>query len=151
MGTSVADIHGRPLRPSGFEEPLFLGPGDKKAIAEHLRESSGWLRRADDVPAGGSRRAGEVCHVLSRPDGNAYLVRAGRDSGGRGCRSRRTKKRRVARVVERWREVRSWWEPGRGTDWLCFRVLLSDGAVVDLALERLGERAGSWSLVRVLD
>ena len=57
----------------------------------------------------------------------------------------------MSRVIERWREVRSWWEPGRGADRLCFRVELSDGAVVDLALDRSGERAGSWALVRVLD
>ena len=151
MDAGVSEIHRQPSRPPGFEEPLFLGRSAKKEIAEHLRESSGWLQRADDVPAGGLRRAEEVCYVFSRPDGNAYLVRAGRDSGARGCRSRRTKKRRVARVVERWWEVRSWWEPGREIDRLCFRVVLSDGAEVDLALDRSGERAGSWSLVCVID
>ena len=60
-------------------------------------------------------------------------------------------KQRVARVIERWREVRGWWEPGGGTDRLLFRVLLSGGSVVDLAVERSEERAGAWSLVRVLD
>jgi len=149
MDASVSEIHGHPLRPPGFEEPLFLGSGDKKRIAEHLAASSGWLRRADEVGDGELEGSREVCHVLAGPDGGAQLVRAGQ----RGCRRgrRRATRHRVARVVERWREVRSWWEPGRGTDRLCFRVQLADSAVVDVALDRSGERAGSWSLVRVLD
>lgn len=150
MEASVSEIHRHPLRPPGWAEPLFLGRAAKKEIAEHLKESSGWLRKAGEVRAGELGGAEEVCHVLVRPGGSAHLVRAGRRPGP-GCRRRRSSKRRVARVVERWREVRGWWEPGRGTDRLCFRVLLSDGTVVDLALDRSGEHAGSWSLVRVLD
>ena len=147
MEASVSEIHRQPLRPPGFEEPLFLGRADKKEIAEHLRRSAGWLRRAGEVREGELQGTGEVCHVLARPDGSAHLVRgfAGRP-GGR-CRRRRAIRSRVERVVERWREVRGWWEPGRGADRLCFRVRLTDGAVVDLALDR----AGSWSLLRVLD
>ena len=40
-----------------------------------------------------------------------------------------------------------------GEDRVVYRLLLSDGAVVDLALDRgeAEERAGSWSLVGVLD
>jgi hypothetical protein len=54
----------------------------------------------------------------------------------------------VARVLERWREVRSWWEPERRVDRLVFRVVLVGGAVVDLALER---SSGRWLLVGVAD
>ena len=154
MDAGVSEIHRQPSRPPGFEEPLFLGRSAKKEIAEHLRESSGWLWKADEVRTGGAGRTGEVCHVLSRPDGSALLVRARRGFGRPAARRHprcRISKRRVARVVERWWEVRSWWEPGREIDRLCFRVVLSDGAEVDLALDRSGERAGSWSLVCVID
>ena len=147
MEASVSEIHRQPLRPPGFEEPLFLGPGDKKEIAEHLRQSAAWLRRAGEVREGELEGTGEVCHVLARPDGSAHLVRG--FAGRPGCRHRRRRARRsrVERVVERWREMRGWWEPGQGADRLCFRVQLSDGVVVDLALDR----AGSWALLRVLD
>ncbi len=157
MEASVSEIHRHPLRPPGFAEPLFLGRAAKKRIAEHLRESSGWLGKASEVSDDESGEAGEVCHVFRRSDGSAYLVRVGRP--GPACRRRRTSKRRVAQVIERWREVRNWWRPGGGTDRLLFRVLMdgvgaegeAGGAVVDLALERSGSRAGCWSLVRVLD
>ena len=152
MDASVSEIRSQSLRPACFEEPLFLGPGDKKEIAEHLAASSGWLRRAGEVREGELEGTGEFCHVLARPDGSAHLVRgfAGRPGCPRGLarrRRRRARRCRVERVVERWREVSSWWEPGRGADRLCFRVQLFDGAVVDLALDR----AGSWTLLRVLD
>ena len=152
MDATVGEIHAHPLRPVGFQEPLFLGRAEKKRIAEHLRESSSWLRRAGEARADRPQAAREPCHVLARPDGSAYLVRAGRPPAGGSGGSRRTRKRRVARVVERWREVRDWWAPGERTDRLCFRVMLDGGeagggAVVDLALDR----CGSWSLVRIHD
>lgn len=160
MEASVSEIHRHPLRPPGFAEPLFLGREEKKEIAEHLRGSSGWLEKASEPRAWEPGGAGEPCHVLGRTDGSAYLVRAGWGVAESGCRRRRPgfAKRRVRGVIERWREVRGWWGPEGGTDRLCFRVLLDGpgggspgGAVVDLALDRSGERAGSWSLVRVLD
>lgn len=139
MEASVSEIHRHPLRPPGFAEPLFLGREDKKEILEHLSGSSRWLGKASEAGS----PAGALCHVYRGADGSAWLARA-------GCRRRRRpSKRRVARVLERWREVRGWWEPGGGTDRLCFRVLLSGGAAADLALDR-GE-AGGWSLLRVLD
>ena len=148
MDANVAEIHRHPLRPTGFAEPLFLGRSDKKEIADHLARSS-WLGRVGDgVPAVGEpEEAGEVCHVLARPDGSAHLVRG--FAGRPGCRRgrRRVTRRRVSGVIERWREVRRWWEPGRGTDRLCFRLQLSDGSVVDTALDR----SGSWALLRVHD
>jgi hypothetical protein len=54
----------------------------------------------------------------------------------------------VVRVLEHWGEVGLWWEPERRVDRLIFRVLLSGGAVVDLALE-IG--SGEWLLVGVVD
>lgn len=152
MDAGVAEIHRHPLRPMGFAEPLFLGRAHKKEIADHLARS-GWLGKAGEgVPgAGGPEGTGEVCHVLARPDGGAHLVRS--FAGRPGCRGgrRRVTRRRVSAVIERWREVRRWWEPNRAADRLCFRLRLSDGAVVDVALDRTGPRAGSWSLVRVVD
>lgn len=152
----VSEIKRHPLRPMGFEEPLFLGRAAKKEIAEHLRGSSAWLRKASEARAGGTT-AGEPCHVLGRPDGSAYLVCVGTARSGCRCRrGTRTRKRRVRGVIERWREVGGWWEHDGGTHRLFFRVLLdgpgeAGGAVVDLSFDRSGPRAGSWSLVRVLD
>lgn len=152
---TVSEIRRHPLRPQGFEEPLFLGRAAKKEIAEHLEESAAWLWKASGLKG---PWAGAPCHVLTRTDGSAHLVTVGPER--RGCRRRRrltrTRKRRVRRVIERWREVDGWWKPGGGTDRLFFRVLLAgpcgtEGAVVDLALDRSDLRAGSWSLVRVLD
>ena len=153
MDATVSEIHGHPLRPAGFAEPLFLGRAAKKEIADHLARSS-WLGRVGTgiSAVGEPEEAGEVCHVLARADGSAHLVRG--FAGRPGCRSkrfargrRRVSRRRVSGVIERWREVRRWWEPERGTDRLCFRLRLSDGAVVDTALDR----SGSWSLLRVHD
>ena len=148
MNANVAEIHRHPLRPTGFAEPLFLGRADKKEIADHLARS-GWLGKAGGGVPGADelQGTGEVCHVLARPDGSAHLVRG--FAGRPGCRRgrRRVTRRRVSGVIERWREVRRWWEPDRGTDRLCFRLRLSDGAVVDAALDR----SGSWSLLRVHD
>jgi len=49
-------------------------------------------------------------------------------------------------VLERWREVQAWWDEDAGVDRTVVRVLLSDGAVVDLARESSG-----WFLVGVTD
>ena len=147
MDASVSEIHRQSLRPPGFQEPLFLGPGAKKEIVEHLRQSAAWLRRAGEIQEGELEGTGEVCHVLARPDVSAHLVRGFAGRPGRRCRRRRARRSRVERVIERWREVRRWWEPRRETDRLCFRLQLSGGAVVDVALDR----SGSWSFLRVHD
>jgi hypothetical protein len=54
----------------------------------------------------------------------------------------------VVRVLERWREVSSWWEAKGGVGRLVFRVLLAGGAIVDLALERA---SGEWLVAGVVD
>ncbi len=41
-------------------------------------------------------------------------------------------------LLDRWREVRGWWDEEQATDRLIFRVLLSGEDVVDLTRERSG-------------
>ena len=139
---SVSSIHAYPLRPRGFEEPLFPTPSSKRAIVEHLLEAP-WLRRASGLEG----RAGEAARARVEPVelrnscGWVELIRV----GGRGTCSWR--RRRVAEVLDRWREIGEWWDEDRRKDRLVFRVLLCGGAVVDLARER----SGGWLLVGILD
>ena len=139
---SVSGIHAYPLRPPGFEEPLFPTASSKKLIAEHLLKAP-WLRRASGSEGG----AGEAAHSLAEPvelrnlRGWVELIRPG--GGGRSSWQRR----RVVEVLDRWREIGDWWDEDRRTDRFVFRVLLCGGAVVDLARER----SGGWFLVGVVD
>ena len=145
LATTVSEIHRYPLRPPGFKEPLFPTRESKRAVAEHLARAP-WLSRGSELPGGNgetARRCEEPAHVLRRADGRAYLIWL----CGNGCR-RRPRKRRVVRVLERWREVSSWWEAKGGVGRLVFRVLLAGGAVVDLALERA---SGEWLVAGVVD
>jgi hypothetical protein len=146
LATTVSEIHRYPSRPPGFEEPLFPTAESRKIVAEHLA-SAPWLSRGSELPGGNgetARRREEPAHVIRRTDGQAYLVRC--------CGNRRRKcslsKRRVVRVLERWREVGSWWDAERRVDRLVFRVLLAGGPVVDLALERA---SGEWLVAGVVD
>ena len=142
MRASVSEIHRYPLRPDGFEEPLFPTPESRRAVLDHLLLSS-WLSRASEME--GSFAGGQAAHTRREPvevenqDGGVRISWA---SGSRRCR----KQRRVVEVLGRWREVRAWWDETRATDRNLVRVLLSDGAVVDLARE-----GGEWSLVGVAD
>jgi hypothetical protein len=139
---SVSGIHAYPLRPPGFEEPLFPTPSSRRTVAEHLLEAP-WLRRASGLEG----RAGEAARSLAEPvelrnlRGRIELIRRG---GGGRCSWRR---RRVAEVLDRWREIGEWWDENRRRDRLVFRVLLCGGAVVDLARER----SGGWLLIGVVD
>ena len=143
LDVSVSEIHHYPLRPPGFEEPLFSTACSRRAVAEHLLEAP-WLGRASELV---DRRTGECARApiepveLRRSRGRVEVLRPRRR--GR-CSWRR---RRVAGVLDRWREVGRWWDEDRRTDRLVFRLLLSDGAVVELARER----RGGWSLVGVAD
>jgi hypothetical protein len=47
-GVGVSEIHRYPLRPEGFEEPLFPTATSRKAVAAHLLRAP-WLRRASEV------------------------------------------------------------------------------------------------------
>lgn len=48
MEATVDEIHAYPLRPEGFEEPLFHIADSRKRILEHFAES-GWLFRASEA------------------------------------------------------------------------------------------------------
>ena len=80
--------------------------------------------------------------MLRRADGRVYMVRRCPKECLRTC------KKRIVRVLQRWREVSRWWEPERSVDRLVFRVLLAGGAVVDLALDRASRE---WLLLGVVD
>ena len=141
-GTSVTEIHRYPLRPEGYEEPLFPTPNSRKAVMEHLREAP-WLYRASELP----QHTGEVAHVREEPvkiEGDGSRAKVIRLGGGRRCG---WKRRRVVEVLDRWREVEGWWNEEKDIDRLLFRVLLSGGEVVDLARDR----SGGWVLAGVAD
>lgn len=140
MEASVSEIHGYPLRPEGFEEPLFPGATSKRVVAEHLLRAP-WLSRASEIEG----RGGQAVHARRESveiEKHRGRVRVSWASGKRRCR----KKRWVAEVLDRWREIRAWWDEDAGVDRTVVRVLLSDGAVVDLAHESSG-----WLLVGVAD
>jgi len=141
MEASVPEIHRYPLRPDGFEEPLFPTRESRRAVGDHLLRAP-WLSRASEM----ENRGGQAAHVRLEPvelENRHGRVRISWASGRRRCR----KKRQIVEVLCRWREVRAWWDEARATDRSLVRVLLSDGTVVDLARERGGE----WSLVGVAD
>jgi hypothetical protein len=141
MEASVSEIHRYPLRPEGFEEPLFPTVESRRAVGDHLLRAP-WLSRASEIEGKG----GQAVHARREPvevEGSLAVgcIRVSRTSGR--CR----KKRLVVEVLGRWREVRAWWDEERAKDRSLVRVLLSDGAVVDLARENGGE----WFLVGVTD
>ena len=142
MEANVSEIHDYPLRPEGFEEPLFPTRESKRVVAEHLLGAS-WLSRASETEGKG----GQVVHarrevVEIENEFTSGQVCVSWPSGKRRCR----KRRRVVEVLDRWREVATWWDEARARDRAVVRVLLSDGAVVDLAREGSG-----WFLVGVAD
>ncbi|MDQ3926298.1 MAG: hypothetical protein M3272_04830 [Actinomycetota bacterium] len=140
MEASVSEIHDYPLRPDGFEEPLFPSATSKRVVAEHLLRAP-WLSRASEVEG----RGGQAAHCRRESveiEKYSCRVRISWALGKRRCR----KERWVVEVLDRWREIREWWDEDAGVDRTVVRVLLSDGAVVDLA------REGSvWFLVGVAD
>lgn len=139
MEASVSEIHRYPLRPEGFEEPLFPTRESRRSVGDHLLRAP-WLSRASEMEG----RGGQAAHARREPvevDGSfaGGCARISLTSG--------RKKRRVVEVLGRWREVRAWWDEKRAKDRNVVRVLLSDGVVVDLARENGGE----WFLVGVPD
>ena len=144
LGIEVSEIHAYPLRPKGFEEPLFPTVASKREIAGHLLGAP-WLSRASELRGrtGGAARALEEPVGLRNSSGRVEVVRS---RGGRRCRPS-WRRRRVEKVLDRWRWVGDWWDADDSLDRVIFRVLLSGGAVVDLARER----SGRWFLVGVVD
>lgn len=150
MEATVYEIHAYPLRPAGFAEPLFWRPEKKREVMEHFLETS-WIHRASEA-AGTAREnvRGNAAHAveesvkLERREEGALVLERG--CGRRGWRV--VRRRAVRRVLGRWREVWGWWEPSGGCDLVLYRLLLSDGAVVDVARDLAG---GAWKLVGVVD
>ena len=141
MQASVSEIHRYPLRPDGFEEPLFPTRESRRSVGDHLLRAP-WLSRASEMEG----RGGQAVHTLREPvevERRHGCVRISWASGRRRYR----KKRHVVEVLGRWREVRAWWDETLATDRNLVRVLLSDGSVADLARES----CGAWSLVGVAD
>lgn len=147
MEATVSEIHGYPPRPIGFEEPLFPTREARREVADHLALAP-WLSRGPELRGVGGTTDGEAARMraerveLRRCRGSGF-VEVVRPWAGR-CTWRR---RRVVEVVARWREVRLWWDEEAFVDRLLFRVVVSGGGVVDLAVER----AGGWFLVGVVD
>lgn len=151
MEATVSEIHAYPQRPAGFAEPLFWGLENKREVMEHFLAAS-WVQRASESTSGvgrGSARgyaahaADESAELKRREDGALVLERG----CGRRCRNAR-RRRTVRRVLGCWREVRGWWEISGGCDLVLYRLLLSDGAVVDVARDLPD---GDWKLVGVVD
>jgi hypothetical protein len=142
-GVGVSEVHRYPLRPEGFEEPLFPTPESRRAVAEHLLDAP-WLRRASEVER--PDREGRAVHVSEEPvevehrRGCVFVVLPTRN------RRRCCGERRVVEALARWREVGEWWSEEEARDRVVLRLLLWDGAVVDLAREN-----GAWSLVGTVD
>ena len=127
MEASVSEIHRYPLRPEGFEEPLFSTRESRLAVLDHLLRSS-WLSRASEM----EEREGQAAHARWEPvelENCHGRVRIAWASGRRRCR----KRRHVVEVLGRWREVRAGWDETRAKNRRLARRLLSDGAVGDLA------------------
>jgi hypothetical protein len=145
LGVNVSEIHRYPLRPPKFEESLFPTAASKRSVIEHLLEAP-WLSRASELEG----QSGGATHVLEEPvelsgaQGQVEIVRLGGDR--RRCCSC-WRRQRVDKVLDHWRRVSRWWDEDRHVDRMVFRVLLSGGAVVDLARER----SGGWFLVGVVD
>lgn len=142
MEASVAEIHSYSLRPEGFEEPLFPTRESRRAVVEHLLRAP-WLSRASEMK--NSFAGGQAVHVrreLVKIEHRCGRMRVLWTSEKRRCR----KKRWVVKVLDHWREIRAWWDEDVGVDRTVVRVLLSDGAVVDLAREGCG-----WFLIGVAD
>lgn len=141
MEATVSQIHNYPQRPGDYEEPLFAGEAQKRAIIEHFLRA-GWLVRASEIVATGGSAAHarrDPVELRRREDGTLVLER--------GC-GRRRSVRSVQRVVARWREVRNWWEESGGENLVVYRLLLTGGAVVDVAKDL---RDGAWTLVGIED
>ena len=159
MEATVKEIHEYPARPPGYVEPLFGGLGTNKKIMEHFLRVS-WLMRASEHAAlssafvsGSGRALAEPWSVRVYPENGLPVVQVMDPVGRRKARRCGVWGGAIKRVIERWREVCSWWEDSGGRDLDVYRVELSSGAVVDLARNKAvadGE-PGRWLLVGIPD
>lgn len=143
LDIGISEIHRYPLRPEGFEEPLFLTDASKRVVADHLLQAS-WLRRASEIEG----TTGESAHAFKEPvelerthPERAVIVRL------RSDRRLTWRKKQILRLLEHWREVKKWWDEDDCTDRMVFRVLIAGGTIAELARERSGE----WFLTGVMD
>ena len=160
MQATVSEIHDYPVRPEGYEEPLFGGPERDREIMEHFLKAS-WLERASEhatgpsaVASGSGRALAEPREVLVyREHGLPVMeVVEPRRKPRRKVRRCSVRSGAIRRTIDSWREVCGWWEDG-GRDLDVFRVELSSGAIVDLARERYNPDGKSlrWLLVGIPD
>ncbi|CAN5816427.1 hypothetical protein BH23ACT11_BH23ACT11_30130 [soil metagenome] len=141
MEATVSQIHNYPLRPAGYEEPLFAGRMKKREVMEYFLQSD-WITRASEIVSDmgyAARLRRDPVDLKRSADGSTVLIRV--------C-GRRRSVRSVRRVLARWRQVRHWWKSDGGEDLVIYRLLLSDGAVVDVARD-FG--SGVWTLVGIVD
>ncbi len=178
MESTVTEIHEYPLRPGGYEEPLFGDVNKEREVMEHFLQSS-WLGRASEYAvqttgyfSGSGRALAEPLEVRLFKERGRTVMRLlpcgdhGEEAGSlvrRRVRRCSVRSGAIRQVVESWREVRGWWEEGGGRDFVVYRVELSCGAVVDLAHDRSGRNegaedtdsyepgAGRWLLVGMMD
>lgn len=101
MRVTVSEIHAYPLRPEGFEEPLFHTPESRRRILEHLAASE-WLCRASEAP-----------HPSAPPASR-------KSEAGASWKE--------PRVLASWREVDRWWASDGGVDRMCYLVRCPGGA-----------------------
>lgn len=145
MESSVREIHEYPVRPEGYEGPLFhTGDSDREIMDHYLRAP--WLGRASERLV--AVLGGDCGRVPAQPRGvrvepTGAGVRVVWDAG-----SSMGRRQGIRRVQDRWREVRGWWEDDGGRDLVVYRVELTNGAVMDLARDR---ESGHWLLVGIVD
>ena len=169
MRATAAEIHAYPVRPEGFPEPLFHTAQSRREVAGHLLEAP-WLVKGSELPG----RGGASVHAREEP---VELRRSGHEAANPGVgwvevvRARSTpanrsswRRRRIIGVVDRWREVGSWWSEGGAVDRRGFRVAVAGpsaphesgaasrpgrtaGAIVDLVCDH----QRGWLLIGVVD
>lgn len=154
MKATVTEIHDYPHRPAGFAEPLFWGLENKREAMEHFLAAT-WVHRASELAT--SRGSGEAAHarresvrIGCREDGTRFLERRCGRSGSSGRRRGHRSIRSVREVLDCWREVRGWWASG-GEDLVVYRLMLSDGAILDVAKDPRDRSGEDWELVGVVD
>lgn len=163
MNATAAEIHAYPLRPRGFSEPLFHTAQSRREVAEHLLGAL-WLSRASELEGRGglTAHAREEPIELRRRGGCVEVMRSRPEPGGPGrCSWRR---RRIVGVIDRWREVGSWWNENDAVDTWGFRVALARPTIrcestnasqcsrmAEAIVDLVRDHDGGWRLIGVVD